>query len=459
VQPSTIEPWFELPEPPPTPASPAKKKAPGDTGNNENPTPASNQPVDWLVIGAGLAGCTTARELADNGCRVTLVDKATSVASAASANQHALLRPHASRGESLSDNFFDDAYRQALLQLSRVAPQQLDNEDCYSLNGVLQLVRKTESYRESDHLRILSANDAGTACGLPMSQACLYFPQAGSVNTPRYCHTLAQHPRIDLRSLLCIDELTKQDNLWHVSDGATTISARTVILATGAEIGDFAQTAMLGIVKARGQTTLVNPTELQSPTLPICGGHYLVPFNTEPKDKGPTTLWQTGASFHRGNAESSILVQDEQDNLRACAALLLDACPEKTAHAKDQENRRLHSMMSVQDNWAGVRATTHDRLPVLGGVPDWHFFNHHYADLRHGRPAERYAPAQYLDGLYVNGGYGSRGLCVAALCAKLLVNHLLGRSSAVEHQQDYLRLLHPARFHIRELKKSAAPHP
>lgn len=452
---TSSEPWFLQPV---APATAIRQES-------ESPNPDTDA-AEWLVIGAGLAGCTTARELARRGCRVTLVDRAPEAAMAASANQHALLRPHASRGTNFSDLFFADAYRESLTLLSDLSGAGPTNEVFSNLQGVLQLVKTTDSYVESNHLQILSPQAASKVCGLDLARSGLFFPTAGSVNIPQFCKALICHPHIILRSSFNVTGLSKENDLWSVTNGTVTVTARHVILANGADIIDYPQTAHLGIVKAQGQSTLINPAALDSPNIPVCGRQYLVPISVptgdEPANSRARTLWQTGATFHRGSFDQIIRADDEQKNLLECAALLRDATQGISQHSDKETDpviRKLLSGMTAQDNWVGVRATTPDRLPILGAVPDHTFYSTHYADLRHGRPANRYPAARYLSNLYVNGGYGSRGLCVSALCARVLADHLLGNEGSMERHQDYLRLLHPARFHIRQLKKSAEAGP
>jgi len=95
-------------------------------------------------------------------------------------------------------------------------------------------------------------------------------------------------------------------------------------------------------------------------------------------------------------------------------------------------------------------------LPIVGAVPDQSFYHQAYAALRHGANHKRWPEAQYIPDLYTLTGMGSRGLVLASLCADLLCQ-IITPNVQDEGQYNlhaYLPLLHPARFLIRNLKRS-----
>ena len=98
------------------------------------------------------------------------------------------------------------------------------------------------------------------------------------------------------------------------------------------------------------------------------------------------------------------------------------------------------------------RANSPDRVPVVGAVPDEAFFESHYHDLHHGRPAGGYRPAEHVDGLYVNLAHGSRGFTTAFLGAEIIASMVDGAAPPVGRK--LLDHLNPARFIVRRLKQS-----
>lgn len=423
----TALPWFDLP--------------PG-----QNPAPTS-----VVVVGAGLAGCTTARKLAEHGLQVTVLEQGLDAASGASGNRCALLRPHAGRDTSQANQFFSDAYVKALLWLSSLPCKQ----PVYRTTGALQLSSNTQGYRESEHLQAVSREAARQLCGVDVATGGLFFPTACCVDIAATCQALLTHPDIKLLPSFEVTSLSREENRWFISNNKQTVNASTVVLANGAALGRFPGTKELTITVARGQTTTLDAGNRESPAVPLCGRHYLIPLSVTAEAKPGRQLWQVGASFDRNNDQAVATEADDKKNIQGATELLGERLiqPGSIKH------------LSVVDHWAAVRATTPDRLPVTGALPDRGYYIKEYADLHHGRPTQDYPAARYLPGLYVNGGFGSRGLSVAALCAELLLAQITGCAGHTDSNNSgsracknnrYLQLLHPARFHIRRLKKSTA---
>lgn len=425
------------------------------------PIPETPGPTRVIVVGAGLAGCTTARALADLGWQVTVVDRNPYAAGGASGNRCALLRPHASRDSSLAQQFFSEAFDKAINLLTRLpdASDKTNQHAVFQQTGALQLADDPDTYKESIHLQPVSKEQASELSGINVATGGLFFPSACKVDITRTCKALLAHPGIHTVYSFDVTQLSRQGNNWLIANDRQTLTAAVVVLANGASLSKFPVTSELTIIAARGQTTVVNAGARPSPGIPLCGRHYLIPqpsINTPQQNRQITetqrNLWQIGASFDRNNDQAVTTDADDEKNIQGVVELL----GEQPAH--DPPFAKLKTV----GHWAAIRATTPDRLPVTGAVADREFFCVEYADLRHGRAASSYPSARYLPGLYVNGGFGSRGLCVAALCAELLAGQITGnaisqnRSRRDDKSASYLQLLHPARFHIRRLKKSNA---
>ncbi len=413
------------------------------------PTSEKQVPTTAIVIGAGLAGSSTARRLAQQGWKVTVLERGGEAAAGASGNRCALLRPHASRDSSVTQQFFTDAFNQALNLLKSLGNES-SHSSLYRQTGALQLTRNSNSYHESAQVRPLAQNDASKLCGVDLPSGGLFFPSACTVDIAAVCKTLLEHPGISTNYSFEVTKLSLLDQEWLVSNNKQTLSAPLVVLANGASLSNFPSTQELSITPARGQTTEIEVGNRLSPAIPLCGHHYLIPqrnSHLQPSKSSPTKCrqqhWQIGASFDRNNDKATILETDDDENILGIYQLLGDQLAERPS--PDNINTINH--------WVGVRATTPDRLPVTGALPDCQFFSQEYADLHHGRAVSNYAPAQYLPGFFVNGGFGSRGLCVAAICAELLVAQITANTKLDKKCASYLQLLHPARFHIRRLKR------
>jgi tRNA 5-methylaminomethyl-2-thiouridine biosynthesis bifunctional protein len=87
-----------------------------------------------------------------------------------------------------------------------------------------------------------------------------------------------------------------------------------------------------------------------------------------------------------------------------------------TPHAGEANPTTLDASLR---NWAGVRCTTHDRLPVVG-------------------------PLVGAPGVHVLTALGSRGITLALLCADVLAAHICGEPLPIDPAVAHL--LRPHRF-------------
>ena len=100
---------------------------------------------------------------------------------------------------------------------------------------------------------------------------------------------------------------------------------------------------------------------------------------------------------------------------------------------------------------ASERATTPDRAPIAGLLPDAQAWLAQYADLAHGRAIATNAPPPAHDGVYVIGGLGARGLTFAPLLGEILAGEMCNEPGLLS--QLARDAIHPARFLHRALKR------
>jgi len=117
------------------------------------------------------------------------------------------------------------------------------------------------------------------------------------------------------------------------------------------------------------------------------------------------------------------LGQDQDTNVRQLASLL----PQLEGHWSESVTSPppLDTNAMGLRNWAGVRCTTHDRLPVVG-------------------------PLEGVPGVHVLTALGSRGITLGLLCADVLAAHICGEPLPIDPAVAHL--LRPHRF-----KKSNKP--
>lgn len=401
---------------------------PWDHFTNEAPvSSASAEPV--IVIGAGLAGCWSARTLAEAGVNVVVLEAGTNAAAAASSNPAGIVKPFVTRSPSHAMSFYVEAHRYLLGQLANWELAQIGN---FHACGVVQLVEN--AYPNSEHYLPVAPDQMLRTLGVHGDSHGLLFESSGWLNPSALCHCLLQHQRISVQcqtSVVAIEPSAGEK--WRVGlqvgseDATEALQASHVVIATGALLDKLAITAHLTITPARGQISrfAVSRSSLGMLERVISGNHYIIP-------DGDTVI--VGASFERGVTNNQIKTDDDASNRQGATQTLasLDLCGE------------------TLESFAGVRATTPDRLPLVGPLPDTDACERIYADLRHGRPLADYPPLPVHKGIFLLGGLGSRGIVTAPFAARLLVDHMMGNGDIMH----WSSLINPARFQIRRLKRS-----
>ena len=431
---SSIPPWFKLPEQP-----------------SLQPTNADSvTPV--VIVGCGLAGCHVAFELATRGINVVLLDACDTVGGGASGNSIGIVKPFVTRSPGRSDQFYKAAFDFLLARFDTNA--QLRDEAQFNECGVLQLFER--EFPLNDSYTTCSADEASALAGVQINSPAVYFKRAGWLNPCTLCHALVQHPNIEVRlqQRVCaiyrnknalsvaIENGTEKDKEKNVdsvtkNNKTTQIECSTLILANGPNANEFSPTSELPIIAARGQTSRFAVTGKTVLKTVVTGKRYAVP-------DGNSVV--VGASFVRNQTDTKILLCEHEENQTALNALL----------------PTLKFNPNAQSGFCAIRATTPDRFPIVGPIPRLSSYPQDYARLSDGLPEHRFPNASYYEGLYVIGGFGSRGIVSTPYCAKLLADYLLSSTDqynasgdeGIENLSNWSDQLHPGRFKVRDLRRT-----
>ena len=323
-----------------------------------------------VIIGAGIAGVTSAWALARRGWRVRLIDQQHEVATRASGNPLGVVLPRLSREHSAAAAFDNAAFAFSVYQLGRL--QQRYPQLGWQQTGVLQLPsskRIMQHMAEGNFSEALAVNiDAQQGrkhCGLDIDSDAMLYPLAGYLGPRRLCQILCEDAgdALQLMPSSAVTELKWRDHRWLLSDqqGRPLLSSARVIIANAIGVIALEQTRHLPVSPVRGQISYV-PASVDSEKLqcPVCYEGYVLPA-----EQGRHVI---GASFKPGQANSRVLDAEHVENINALR----------------------HSLPGVFDSAvvdggrAAVRAVTPDRLPVVGPVADTACFIDRYGDLHRG---------------------------------------------------------------------------
>ncbi|UPK84805.1 bifunctional tRNA (5-methylaminomethyl-2-thiouridine)(34)-methyltransferase MnmD/FAD-dependent 5-carboxymethylaminomethyl-2-thiouridine(34) oxidoreductase MnmC [Pseudomonas sp. A2] len=395
-------------------------------------------PREALVIGAGLAGSTTAASLARRGWQVTVLERHDTPAQEASGNpQGVLYLKLSAHGTALSQMIL------AGFGYTRRQLQRLQRGHDWDACGVLQLAFDSkEAERQGkladafEHglLHSLERAEAEAIAGVALPAGGLFYPEGGWVHPPALCQQQLQHPGIRLLTHQEVLELRKVDGQWQAWAGERLLaSAPVVVLAGAADVLRFEPCAQLPLKRIRGQITRLpaTPSSRALRTV-VCAEGYVAP----PRGDEHTL----GASFDFHSTDLAPTVAEHQGNLALLDEISVDLAQRLGTAELDPGQLQ---------GRAAFRCTSPDYLPIVGPVADAQAFAQAYAVL--GRDARQVpdVACPWLDGLYVNSGHGSRGLITAPLSGELVAAWVCGEPLPLP--RAVAEACHPNRFGLRKL--------
>jgi tRNA 5-methylaminomethyl-2-thiouridine biosynthesis bifunctional protein len=348
------------------------------------------------VIGGGIAGASVRRALADLGVEAVVIE-ADGPGAGASGFPAALVTPRFDLGDTAVSALFAQA-------LARADALYAPIPGAIVARGVLQLAGSERDAARFARIAaqpvwpdgaMTLADDAGASDlageavagpGLMMAQAFVVAPVA---------ILSAWLPGVGAGGRAA--RLQPHEDGWRVLDAAGALLAEVEAVIVCAGAGSSALLPGLDLSPVRGQAEWVEAGS----TPAVAWGGYVAPT---------ATGFLFGATHDRGDEGVEVRAGDAARNL----ATLTDRLPHLAARAAAAPIR----------SRAAIRATTRDRLPIAGPVPD-------------------------MPGVFVLGGLGSRGFCLAPLLGEHLAALVLEHPSPLPG--DVAARITPARAAARPL--------
>lgn len=382
-----------------------------------------------IVIGGGIAGCSTAYALAQRGIKVTLYERNECIASEASGNPQAMLYPRLS-GDDDASRFALESYLYSLnfFKSLNLAPADLN------ICGMLQLgfnprelarIQKVAAQNHNENiLKYVGAVEASELAGISLPHDAIYFPDAAWVSPQQLCKRLTAHGNISVNTLTTIDSLLKNNDLFEIySNNQLIEKASIAIIANANDAQHLGIPLYLKTQAVRGQVSILTASE-ESKKLNtiICSDGYL-----SPAENGQHCL---GATFSTDNMEDAI---DEEDHLANLFKL-------KSFSSDLYENLK----NNIKDGRVSFRCTSFDYFPLVGESLD-----NTALKAKPPRPNAQPDSLPWIKGLYINVAHGSRGFTSAPYCAELLAQMICNESPTLD--MELAALMNPNRFALRKL--------
>ena len=363
---------------------------------------AITKPLSVAVIGAGVAGLSSAYALAARGHSVTIFDKAQPLAGA-SGNIRGFLAPKLTSLKRLETNLHAIGYLASCRFYPYLTAQTgikiLQTTGCLDLLSHNRLQLDEVKDFPIEFARLLTAEQAKAKVGYEVGQA-IFLPNAGLITTANFAKAVLCHPNISFQT----EELAYFQQAYFQQDSDQVLLTFTerqqffdhVILCMALDTCDFLPT-IKRFNHSRGQVTWFAVDEhdkAQLPKLPLKYGSYYASFNENSKRHV-----MLGASFVRDTLDTAPAVADHQMNV----ADLADAVPDLVNNT---------DMFTVEKNlphWQGrasIRSQTVDYLPLVGQV--WQ------------------AGYENKSRVWTFSALGSKGYAYAPICSELLAGLLCG---------------------------------
>jgi tRNA 5-methylaminomethyl-2-thiouridine biosynthesis bifunctional protein len=207
---------------------------------------------------------------------------------------------------------------------------------------------------------------------------------------------------------------------WRVLDRSARVMAQApvLVLANAHDALRLAALPPAWAERVRGQVTwLAASDSALMPRLPVASGGYVLAL---PDGAGLLI----GATSQPGDEDDSVREADHAMNLERARQLL---------------GGDVSTSGAARLGRVGWRVVTHDRLPIVGRVPDL------IGPLPSRRDAPRLLPRR--EGLYLHTALGSRGLTTAALGGELIAAQICGAPWPLE--ADLVDAIDPGRLLLR----------
>ena len=393
------------------------------------------------IIGAGVVGCATARELARRGRRVVVFERAEKLSRGVGSLGQLALHCRTFGTDNPPARFFLQGFLHSAREFAGLAR---DRGFGWHPCGLVQLPQPREWQRKPDPaalaelypdevLQWLSREQLWELTGLPIAGDGWYSPAAGWLVPMELRRCWLDHPGISLHTGVDVDSIKRADTGWRLTANGESVQREAfaaVVVACGADATRFAALRELPLLNVPGEVVFVPETPASAGIRHIIRGDRGI----FPAVNGRHCI---SASFAKEEVGASVGIRD----VRAASLALAGKAfaPELTFAGEAASTAR------------ALRCQAVDFLPVLGAAPDVAQCRDRFAALARNARARLRQPPAHLPGLYVNLAHGSHGLCSAPLAAAYLASVMHGEAPPLPRATA--TALDPMRFLIRDLRR------
>ncbi|MGW8169291.1 MAG: NAD(P)/FAD-dependent oxidoreductase [Sulfurovaceae bacterium] len=344
----------------------------------------STKSYDTIIIGAGIAGTSTAYFLTRLGQKVLLLDKG-EIASGGSGAAGAFLSPKIGVSSPLKD-LTDDAFGFTIKFYEK------NFNELYHKTGVIRVPKddddasKTSKYSKFHNAKYKELSPAQISLlGFDVKYDSTLFFDGGTCDAKEICFELSRNIDFKCKN---VKNIIKDDELWMLGD----IKAKNIVLASGFE-NDLFDMRYMGIKGTWG-----NRGDFSSQLKLDVSLHESLSISANMDG-----VIKLGATHELEVKEPKLCDESKAIDLKNRASRLIDT-----------------SDFKLLKTYCGMRSGSRDFAPVAGKVIDVaNMLN--YPNILNGR---KY-PIKYIDNLFILNGLGARGFVLAPYLANELALNIV----------------------------------
>ncbi|MGZ9898798.1 FAD-dependent 5-carboxymethylaminomethyl-2-thiouridine(34) oxidoreductase MnmC [Shewanella gaetbuli] len=423
----------------------------------------AQHPKSIGIIGGGIASACLALSLIERGQHVVLYCKDNAIADGASGNKQGAIYPLLTPENGPLSQFFQHAFLYSRQRVNHLI--NLGHNISHDFCGVLQtgfddktttrLNKIINGYQWPRNIAYaVDAKAASELAGVEINTAAFYYPAGGWICPYEFANAcLAQAKasgNIEIRMNCKIDAIQSNADQWQLYSASLSNDNQAklvgqhakLVVANGAQLTEFEQTTSIPLSGFRGQVSHVpSQGELSQLKTVICANGYLTPANN-----GQHCV---GASYIKNPQNLDFSLEEQHQN----SLKMRQSFP----------NSQWPDDIDTSHNEArvGIRMVSRDHFPVMGICPDMAELNHRYQQQLESKDKPslwqsywQQTPAPIHQGLFVLGGFGSRGLSSAPIVAESLAAQMCGEILPISLLTQ--TLLSPNRMWMRKLLKGKA---
>lgn len=374
---------------------------------------------DYVIVGAGIAGCSMAYFLSQHSNSVVLLDRNCDVAQGASGAAGAFLSPLLGK-----PNVFKSLVSNALNFSTQFYLKNIKEAICQC--GVVRIPKNNE-----DKLKFESYKPYMDFTFKEEKEGC-FFPIGSHVHAFEICNFLAKN--VEKKMNYEVEHIKKEEDHWVINH---QIKAKNLILTTGADTS-LIEEKYFNIRAVWGQKIdIATTTCITKNYHKECSLSYSQKINKENRYKV-----SIGATHHRFECDTKICnhcIKTSNINKMFSHSYSINTVNRDTQKLLELANDiLLIQNPEVVDIKIGARASSVDYFPMVGKLIDAQSTLKKYPHLINGSFIKDSMLLSH-ENLFVLNGVGGRGFVLSPYLADQLVHHII-KNNFLEKEIETHRL-------------------